>query len=141
MSKVLVIDDQPELRLLFQRVLEAQGHAVTPAEHGQAGLVSVDALTPDLILLDMAMPIMDGLTFLRALRAKPHCQNIPVLILSGLMSSDQIQAAKNLGAADPLVKAEFTMKQLRSRVAQLLSQPGTEMPSTALAGACGAATA
>src|SRR5579862_640930 len=63
MSTVLVIDDQPELRMLFQRVLESQGYTVLTAANGQEGLDSLDEHAPGIILLDMAMPQMDGLSF------------------------------------------------------------------------------
>ena len=121
MSKVLVVDDQPELRQLFTRVIERQGHTVTTACNGNEALAALESAAPDLILLDMAMPQMDGLTFLRAMRAKPQFSKIPVIILSGLMSPDQIATARELGATDQLVKAEFSMKDLRARVARQLS--------------------
>lgn len=123
MSTLLIVDDQAELRQLFQRVLETQGYHVVLAANGQAGLDALDAVNPQLILLDMAMPEMDGITFLRRLRQRSGFATVPVLILSGLISREQLQAARELGAADHLVKADFTMKELRSRVAGLLPPP------------------
>lgn len=129
MSTILVVDDQAELRQLFQRVLEGRGWRVTLACNGQEGLDAVEAGAPDLILLDMAMPKMDGLEFLRLLRGRPQWKTLPVIILSGLMSPEQIRAARELGVTDQLVKAEFSMKELRTRVARHLpesaSQPAT----------------
>jgi DNA-binding response OmpR family regulator len=124
MSTVLVIDDQPELRMLFQRVLESQGYTVLTASNGQEGLDSLDEYAPGIILLDMAMPQMDGLAFLRQLRSRPRWATIPVIMLSGLMSADQTAAARKLGVDDQLIKAEFSMKELRSRVARHLPPPG-----------------
>jgi len=129
MSRVLVIDDQPELRQLFQRVLENQGYTVTTADNGQAGLGALDAADPQLILLDMAMPLMDGLAFLRELRKIPRWATLPVIILSGLMSAEQTQTARALGVVDQLVKAEFSMKELRARVARHVPSP---VPATSV---------
>jgi DNA-binding response OmpR family regulator len=123
MSTVLVVDDQPELRLLFQRVLEYQGYTVVSAENGQDGLRVIDQCNPQLILLDMAMPRMDGLTFLQTIRAQQKWAKLPVIMLSGLMTAEQVAAARELGVADRLVKAEFSMKELRARVAQHLRPP------------------
>jgi CheY-like chemotaxis protein len=131
MSTILVVDDQAELRQLFQRVLESQGYSLVCAENGQAGLAMLDAVDPQLILLDMAMPQMDGITFLRNLRQQPRFQTLPVIILSGLMSREQIQAARELGVTDHLVKAEFTMKELRNRVARLLPPPTASLKASA----------
>jgi two-component system alkaline phosphatase synthesis response regulator PhoP len=131
MSTVLVVDDQAELRQLFQRVLESQGYRVVCAENGHAGLAMLDTVNPQLILLDNAMPQMDGMAFLRNLRKRPRFQNMPVIILSGLMSREQIQAARDLGVTDHLVKAEFTMKELRNRVARLLPPPTADLKASA----------
>lgn len=131
MSTVLVVDDQAELRQLFHRVLESQGYRVVSAENGQAGLDVLDSIDPQLILLDNAMPQMDGITFLRNLRQRPRYQTIPVIILSGLMTREQIQSARDLGVTDHLVKAEFTMKELRNRVARLLPPPTAGLKASA----------
>lgn len=123
MSSILVIDDQPELRMLFQRVLESQGYAVFTASNGQEGLDALDSCEPRLILLDMAMPQMDGLDFLRQLRTNSRWATVPVIMLSGLMSAQQTAAARDLGVHDQLIKAEFSMKELRSRVARHVPPP------------------
>ena len=123
MSTVLVVDDQPELRLLFQRVLENQGYRVCTAENGADGLKVIEQCDPQLVLLDLARPRMDGLGFLRAIREQPRWAKLPVIMLSGLMSAEQIAAARELGVADRLVKAEFSMKELRARVARYVPPP------------------
>ncbi|HXE52902.1 MAG TPA: response regulator, partial [Tepidisphaeraceae bacterium] len=121
MSTVLVVDDQPELRQLFGRVLEQQKYTVILAANGQEALGLLEQHKPDLVLLDMAMPQMDGLSFLRLVRQKPQWSRLPVIILSGLMSAEQVAEARKLGVNDQLIKAEFSMKELRSRVAKHLS--------------------
>lgn len=125
MSTVLVVDDQPELRQLFQRVLEQQKYTIITANNGNEALGLLEQHKPDLVLLDMAMPQMDGLAFLRIIRQKPQWARLPVIILSGLMSPEQVAEARQLGVNDRLVKAEFSMKELRARVAKQLSSPAS----------------
>lgn len=120
MPTVLVIDDQMELRTLFQRVLEHGGYHVIAAEGGKEALRATEAWIPDLILLDLAMPDIDGLEFLRTVRQRSGWQNVPVIVLSGMFSAEQIATARELGACDQLVKGQFTTRDLRARVAQFL---------------------
>lgn len=123
MGTVLVVDDQLELRTLFQRVLEHQGHAVILAGNGQEALRTTESWVPDLVLLDLAMPQMDGLVFLRTIRSRAGWGHVPVIMLSGLMSSEQMAAARDLGVVDQLLKGEFSTRELRARVAKYL-KPG-----------------
>lgn len=124
MSKVLVVDDQLELRTLFSRILENQGCSVIAVGNGSEALRTTESWTPDLILLDLAMPEMDGLAFLRAARARSGWSNVPVIMLSGLMSPAQINEARNLGVADQLMKGRFSTRELRASVARCLSGCG-----------------
>ena len=120
MATVLVVDDQMELRTLFQRVLEHGGYTVVAAEGGIEAVRATESWTPDIVLLDMAMPQMDGLEFLRTVRRRPGWQNVPVIVLSGMLTAEQTTAVRELGVCDLLVKGQFTNRELRSRVAQHL---------------------
>jgi two-component system cell cycle response regulator DivK len=120
MATVLVIDDQMELRTLFQRVLEHGGHQVVAAEGGEEAVRATESWTPDLVLLDMAMPQMDGLQFLQTVRQRPGWQSVPIIVLSGMLTAEQMAAARELGVCDQLVKGQFTTRELRARVAQHL---------------------
>lgn len=120
MATVLVVDDQMELRTLFQRVLEHGGHKVIAAEGGEEAVRVTESWTPDIVLLDMAMPQMDGLEFLRTVRRRPGWQSVPVIVLSGMLTAEQTAAVRELGVCDLLVKGQFTNRELRSRVAQHL---------------------
>lgn len=129
MSTVLIVDDQPEMRQLFARVLEHQGHQVVPAGNGHEALRALERTQAELILLDMAMPEMDGLAFLRALRARETGRQMPVVILSGLLSPEQVAAARQLGVTDQLIKADFSIRELRAIIArQLAAKPAPAVP-------------
>ena len=120
MGTVLVIDDQLELRTLFQRLLENAGHHVVAVGDGEAALRATESWAPDLMLLDLSMPQMDGLRFLRLARQRTSLANVPVIVLSGLLTPEQSAAARELGVADQLQKGAFTTRELRARVAKFL---------------------
>jgi CheY-like chemotaxis protein len=120
MATVLVIDDQLEIRTLFQRVLENGGYRVVCVCDGGDALRVTESWKPDLMLLDLSMPQMDGLDFLRLARQRPSLANVPVIVLSGMLSPEQTAAARELGVADHLQKGAFTTRELRARVAKLL---------------------
>ena len=79
---VLLVEDNKELRELFQRILEQEGWTVAQAENGRAGLERVEENRPELILLDLMMPEMDGFSFLEALRKRPAWRAIPVVVVT-----------------------------------------------------------
>jgi CheY-like chemotaxis protein len=81
--RVLLVDDAAEVRLLLQVLLELDGFTVTTAEDGPAGLAAVVADRPDVVLLDVQLPGMDGTQVLSALRADPETASLPVVFLTG----------------------------------------------------------
>ena len=83
-GRVLVIDDEPLLRATLQQILGDEGYIVDVASDGAAGLVRAQQFRPDVILLDLMMPTMNGKQFLQALRAEPGCVNLPVLIMTAV---------------------------------------------------------
>ena len=83
MARLLIIDDDPAVSLTLGRMLEHQGHAVDRETSGHAGLLRCAAVHPDAIILDMRMPGMNGLEFLRLLRADTRFARLPVGIISG----------------------------------------------------------
>lgn len=93
MAKVLLVEDTPEVWDLLSRRLARRGHAVSLAHDGQAGIDKARAERPDIVLLDMNMPVMDGWTAVRALKADAETANIPVVALTAhAMPSDRAKA-------------------------------------------------
>jgi diguanylate cyclase (GGDEF)-like protein/PAS domain S-box-containing protein len=116
---VLVVDDEAIMRLLARATLEQAGFAVEEAGDGQAGLAAFERLQPDLVLLDVVMPILDGFEACRALRKLPGGEHAPVLMMTGLDDSDSINRAYQVGATDFITKP-IAWPMLGHRVRYLL---------------------
>jgi len=82
MSRILVVDDEPDQRFLLRRIFERAGHEVTAATDGAAALKAVRESAPDLVVTDMMMPIMGGVELIRQLRGDPATAAIPILAAS-----------------------------------------------------------
>ena len=122
-KKVLLIEDSDFVRATFLNVLTAGGFQVVVAKEGQEGIVAVTKEKPDLILLDLMMPVMDGFKVLSFLKSDPKIADIPVIVLSGKGNSEEIQKAISLGAKDFLVKSTTPPKKVLEKVVFYLSPP------------------
>lgn len=109
---ILVVDDKANLRLMLKDYLSAQGYRVVTAENGQDALFVSRYEKPDLVLLDVMMPKMDGLTFMPAFRRE---SNVPVIILTAKVEETDKVLGLELGADDYVTKP-FSMRELLARV-------------------------
>jgi putative two-component system response regulator len=112
---ILVVDDTHASLKLITDILVAEGYQVRPADSGELALASVAALPPELILLDILMPGMDGFEVLRRLKAREETCDIPVIVLSALTEVAQRVEALNLGAVD-FISKPFQPDELLARV-------------------------
>jgi CheY-like chemotaxis protein len=101
-GRILVVDDEPDLRFILRRMLTRAGHEVVEAGDGAAGLASVLAAPPDLVVTDMMMPVMDGVEFIHRLRCDPATAAIPILAVSG---DWQLAVEADAALAKPYQKA------------------------------------
>ncbi|MBI3942827.1 MAG: response regulator transcription factor [Chloroflexi bacterium] len=126
MQRILVIDDDPAMTNLLKRGLSYEGFTVETAGSGEVGLQITRARAPDLVILDIMMPGIDGLEVLRRLRAAdPH---LPVLFLTGKDApSDQVRGLES--GADDYVTKPFTFEVLVARVRALLRRGQGEEPA------------
>lgn len=104
MSKILVVDDEKNIRLVVGKSLEKSGFDVYYAVDGVQAVDKANKLNPDLILLDLRMPKMNGFLVLEALKSDAATEEIPVIILSALSEEDNVQKVISSGAEDFLVK-------------------------------------
>jgi DNA-binding response OmpR family regulator len=128
--KILITDDDNGICLMIQRLLELKGFSVIIAADGAECLRQADEHKPDLILLDMGMPQVGGMSALANLKDNPALSHIPVIVVTGDISSEKTQHAAKLGADDYLMKP-FKSDELLARIAKHL----VRMDYTGLKGA------
>ena len=120
MSTILAVDDSPEMHRLYRTVVHGMGHRLLKATSGSEALLVMEMSFPDLLLLDLAMPEMDGLEFLRVVRQAPEWRTIPVVVITAFGNEADFGATRVLGAAGHLVKGSFSVKELRGLIGQSL---------------------
>jgi len=123
MHKILVVDDDPFNRDLFKLALKKAGFMVTEAENGQKGLEAVEADRPDVIMLDLMMPIMDGFETLKRLKTDPHTSSIPVIILSSMRQDEDVSRAMKGGASAYLKKGQAVPADIPAKAREVLGLP------------------
>jgi len=118
-AKILVVDDEPSIVKLVKATLESRGYTVITAFDGQEAIVEAKLHKPDLILLDVMMPHMDGTEARKRLLSDPVTKNIPVIHLTAVGDFDQQREALADGATDYIVKP-FAPSELANVVADML---------------------
>ena len=104
MAKVLVVDDSADIRLLLSRTMKGAGYEVFQATDGSEVMSAVLSYQPDIILLDVSMPKVDGFTALGHLKSDPRTKAIPVIMITAKGHPDDLYTARNLGALDYINK-------------------------------------
>jgi CheY-like chemotaxis protein len=118
----LVIDDDPQLRALVRHLLEEQGWQVTEAENGVVGLARLAESRPDLIVLDLMMPEMDGFEFLSKLRNDDALRGVPVVVITAAELTDKDRERLNGGVERILQRSEFQPDDLLAEVRTLVAR-------------------
>lgn len=121
MAKLLIIEDDPRLENTYNLIFQKDGHEVVRAHDGEEGLQKAESENPDIILLDMLMPKMHGIEFLRNYDAKKKHPNTKIIVFSNMESSDLLKQAKELGADRYEVKSRFSPKELAHLVNEVLA--------------------
>jgi len=120
MAKVLVIDDEPNVRALLDVLLRSQGYAVTLADNGWTGLQLYRLEHPDVILLDLNMPKLNGLAVLKQIRSVDSTQ--PVIVLTGDTNPEREQEVRALGVSEFIIKGS-SLQFLEDTLKRLLKAP------------------
>ena len=110
--KLLLIEDDKFFRRFYVEKLREKGFEIAEADDGNQGLEKVNSFKPDLIVLDIIMPVKDGFEVLKNLQADPLLKKIPVLVFSTLGQESDIEKAKKMGATDYVNKSMFDFNEL-----------------------------
>lgn len=122
MAKILVVEDEELLSSIIVRELANDGHEVKAAYNGEEAVQHASSDTPELILLDLIMPKMDGFQVLDTLKKDPKTSSIPVVVLSNLGQKEDIEKAKSSGAFDYMVKINFAPKEVCAKVKDIMER-------------------
>jgi DNA-binding response OmpR family regulator len=117
---ILVIEDDKFLRDLISKKLLKENYNVVEAVDGEEGLKKIKEIKPDLVLLDLILPGMDGFEVLAQVKDDPTLNQIPVIILSNLGHRDDVERGLKLGASDYLIKAHFTPGEIIEKIKNIL---------------------
>jgi CheY-like chemotaxis protein len=116
MGRIWVVDDQPDVSRAMVALLRQAGHRGTAFLSGEAALEQLQSDIPDLMILDVMMPGLDGFAVLRAVREDPRTAKLPVIMFSAVSDPSRIAHAMARGATDYWVKASFDFSELEDRI-------------------------
>lgn len=121
MMRVLLVDDNPVVIAVYRSGLSMAGFSVDTASDGQAALDRAASVTPEAIVLDMMLPVVDGVEVLRRVRADPILQHVPVIVFSNSYTSDRTSDLWSAGATQVLAKATMTPRKLVDVLKQIVT--------------------
>ena len=120
MKKILIAEDDQFLVNAYRVKLTKAGFEVQIARDGQEAINTLAAFTPDLILLDIIMPVKDGFAALKEIKANPLWNKIPVIVASNLGQKEDLEKSKQLGAVDFIIKSDLSLENLIAKINALL---------------------
>ena len=130
---ILIADDEPHIRRILQFLLEQEGFEVLAAENGEAALSILKTTTPDLILLDVMMPEVDGFTVLSTIRRRAETSRIPVIMLTA--NDENSQKVRGLrGGANDYITKPFNQEELLLRMGNMLAAARAQREANPLTG-------
>ncbi len=119
---VLLVEDDTFLANIYKTKFEMENFKITVAENGELGLNEAKKKKPDIILLDILLPKMDGFSVLEKLKADENLKDVPVIMLTNLGQKDDVEKGFELGAADYLIKAHFKPSETVEKVRKVLKK-------------------
>lgn len=119
---MLIVEDDNFVAEVYSTKLLEMGHEVQIAQNGEEGLVLIEKSKPDLVLLDILMPVMGGIELLEELKKKVEWKNIPIILLTNVGEKESIQKARNLGVQDYLIKSHFTPAEVIEKIESILGK-------------------
>lgn len=122
MKSIVVVDDNDLVCSIYRNKLSGAGYRVEIVAEGRGGLAVIEHEHPDLVLLDLNLPGLDGIQIISQLRANPEFTHMPIVVLSGVYNTARIEAATQAGATRVLSKASSNPNQVVATVKALLGE-------------------
>lgn len=122
MTKILFIEDEEALQKSLSKMLELEGFEVYGAYDGQTGLEIAQKEKPDIILLDLILPKIDGFEILKRLKTNPETKDIAVIILTNLEQVQNVEKLIEYGPINYLVKANYTLEEITQKIKEALNK-------------------
>jgi len=122
MAKILIVDDNGQIRNMYSQVLSVRGYQVAVAGDGLEAVAKIGSEMPDLILLDVMMPKLSGMKVLEAVRANAKTKSIPVVMFTNLANEADAKRAKELGVSKYLIKSDVDPTQLVGLVDEMVKK-------------------
>lgn len=122
MSKILFIEDETSLQKTLSSALESAGYEIVSAYDGEKGLELAKQSQPDLILLDLILPKMNGFDVLNELKKDRQTKDVPVIVLTNLESVEDVEKVIGLGATTYLVKANYDLDDIVGKIGEVLKK-------------------
>lgn len=119
-KNILIVEDDDFFRELIAKRLSSEGFDIFEAIDGEQGMEKINQEHPDLIILDILLPGIDGFELLSKIKEDPSVSSIPVVILSNLGQKDEVDKGMRLGATDYLIKAQVTSDEIANKVKSVL---------------------
>lgn len=116
MTKILLVEDDSFVIDIYHTKLSQEGYEIIEARNGVEAMKKLAEVTPDLILLDIIMPYMDGIEVLRKIKKDDKLKKIPVILLTNLSQKEEISEGLGLGASDYLIKSHFTPSEVLEKI-------------------------
>ncbi|MFA6410906.1 MAG: response regulator [Candidatus Buchananbacteria bacterium] len=117
---IVLVEDDEFLAELYATKLGLEGFEVSLAATGDKGLKMIKEKKPDLVLLDIILPKMDGFEILKAVRNDKEIKNVPIILLTNLSQKDEVKKGLELGAVDYLIKAHFMPSEVVKKIKQVI---------------------
>lgn len=119
---VLIVEDDTFLSNIYKTKFEMEGFKVSVSDNGETALTDIKKKMPDIVLLDILLPKLDGFSVLEAVKADPATRAIPIILLTNLGQKDDVEKGLGLGAADYLIKAHFKPSETVAKVKKILGE-------------------
>ncbi len=121
-TKILIVEDEAALLYALKAELSHNDFEVIEAIDGEKGLQALENQKPDIVILDLLLPGIDGFEVLRRIKSKPETKDIPVIILTNLGDKENVEKGKKLGADDYLIKTDYSLEEVIKKLKDLVNK-------------------